>query len=94
MGGFFYFSHMKKFPFIAAITLCLLSCSSQDDPFCDCLNATDNLNDYTEKLMTRQATTEEAEKVKELRTKKDEACKAFETMDGPTMLKKKEACEQ
>ena len=94
MGGFFYFSNMKKFSLLVGTALCLLSCSSQDDAFCNCLSATESLNNYTEKLMSKQATAEEAEKVKELRNEKDKACKAYETMDGPTMLKKKEACEQ
>lgn len=84
---------MKKISILVFSSALFVSCSSQD-PFCDCLDATDSMNKYTEKLMSRQATEEEAEKVKELRTLKNEACKAFETMDGPTMLQKKEACEQ
>lgn len=80
--------------FFISASIVLVSCSSKDDAFCDCLSATDSLNNYTEKLMSRQATSAEVKEVKELRQKKDKACEAYETMDGPTMRQKKEACEQ
>jgi hypothetical protein len=56
--------------------------------------AGEELNDFAQKLMDREATKEEAVKLRALRSKKDTTCKAYETMDGPTMIEKKKTCEE
>ena len=81
------------------VSVCLLialcsSCSTKDAAFCECMSAGEELNNYAQDLLEGDVTEVEATKLKGLRTKKDEACKAYETMDGPTMLEKKEACEK
>ena len=70
------------------------SCSTKDAAFCDCMSAGEELNDFAQNLMEGEATEEQASKLKNLRTKKDKACEPYETMDGPTMIEKKKACEE
>lgn len=75
------------------ISLALYSCSNRDEAFCDCMKAGEELNNFAQKLMEQEATESEAKELKSLRDNKKEACKAYETMDGPTMIEKKKACE-
>ena len=79
--------------FISA--LLLVGCSSnKDQAFCDCLDATEKLNNFSEPFMTKHPTEEEQTKLKDLQKKKDEACSEYETLDGETARQKKEACEE
>ena len=70
------------------------SCSNKDAAFCECMSAGGGVDDYAQDLMEGEATKEQATKLKDLRTKKDIACASYETMDGPTMIEKKKACEE
>lgn len=73
----------------------LVSCSSnKDEAFCDCLEATETLNTYSQKFMSETPEPAERQKLLDLQVKKDSSCVAFETLDGETARKKKEACEQ
>lgn len=84
---------MKKLTIVALFSIILISCSNRDEAFCDCMSAGEELNNYAQKLMEHEATKTEAQELKVLRDKKQAACKAYETMDGPTMIEKKKACE-
>lgn len=79
---------MKKLVFLSII---LVSCSSNDS-FCDCLEAGENLNEFSATLFEDEPTLADKEKLKELRNKKDKACEAFSTMSGEELLKRKKNC--
>ena len=73
----------------------ITACSSdKDQAFCDCLEATETLNNYSQPFMTKQPTEDEQAKLKDLQKKKEDACVEYETLDGETARQKKEACEQ
>lgn len=84
---------MKK-AILPISVLLLFSCSTPSDPFCDCLEAGEKLNNFSEKLMEGSATEDEATELKQLRDAKKSACEEYETMDGATMREKKAACEE
>ena len=76
----------------------LASCSGEeevkkDDQFCACLQATENLNEVSSKLMEGEITIESENAVKDLRAKKDKLCKKYATLSGAENRKKKELCE-
>lgn len=85
---------MKKRGIIAVVGLLFIGCSTKDESFCACMDAGEKLNDYAQHLMVKPATEKQAKELKELRTKKDKACAAYKTMDGPTMLEKKKTCAE
>lgn len=84
---------IKPVLFISALVL--FSCSSdKDTAFCDCLEATETLNNYSQQFMSKTPNETESMKIKDLHAKKDSICATFEMIDGPTAKKKKEACEE
>jgi hypothetical protein len=90
---FLYIRVMKKmiFPVLAII---LFSCSNKDEQFCKCLQAGEQLNEYSVKLLEGDVTQEKASKLKELKSKQKEACKDYQTMKGDEMLKRKKECAE
>lgn len=75
------------------LALVLGSCSSGNTPFCDCMKAGEELNEFSQTLFEKEVTPKEAEKMKSLREKKDELCAAYVTMGGQEMLELKKDCE-
>ena len=82
---------MKKLLFVA-LPLFVISCSSKDEQFCKCLNAGEELNDYSAKMMTEEVTQEKANKMQQLKDAKKKECVDYQTMMGDEMLKRKAEC--
>lgn len=84
---------MKSIFLIPALTL-LISCSSKDDKFCDCLEAGEKLNNFTTTLFDKDITSEMKKEMETLKNHKKEKCKAYEMMSGEKMLELKKECEE
>jgi hypothetical protein len=69
------------------------ACSSKDEQFCQCLNAGQELNRYTQQFFDRMPSSYEEERVKELKGIKSNACKDYQLMSGKIMRQKKVECE-
>ncbi len=82
---------MYKYIFVLAVFCC--SCSSGDDAFCECLSAGEELNNETQKFFDTAPSEDDAKRIEELKTKKNEACKNYTMMGGDEMRKLQEACE-
>lgn len=83
---------MKNLLIISSI-LILSACNSKDEQFCECLKAGEELNVFSSSLLQEEITKEKSDKLKNLKKLKTEACKDYQTMDGPEMLKKKAECQ-
>jgi hypothetical protein len=86
---------MKKSTFLVGVLslVVLSSCKEKDQRFCDCLNAGEELNAFSSKMMTGEVTKEQDAKLQQLMRKKAQVCAPYQKMKGPEMLKKKEGCE-
>jgi len=82
---------MKRLLFIA-VPLMLAACSSKDEQFCKCLNAGEELNDFSAKMLTEEVTQEKANKMQQLKDAKKKECADYQTMMGDEMLKRKTEC--
>jgi len=83
---------------IALTAFAFVSCSGEagikkDEQFCECLKATDDLNDVSSKLMEGDISEEDRKQVKELTATKKKLCEKYETMSGKDNAKRKELCE-
>lgn len=87
---FFYLRFMKKFLFV--VVLIVASCSGKDDQFCKCLEAGEALNNYSTELFNQEMDQSKADRLKELKNAKKEACANYQTMSGEEMLKRKKEC--
>ncbi len=84
---------MRKGWFLGFVAL-LSACSSEENQFCACMEAGKKLDAETARIFDEEITSEQADKIKKLKTEQEEACANFQTMGGRDMLKLKEACEQ
>lgn len=86
-----------KTALLAIAVVAMSSCSGEedvkDDQFCECLQATEDLNEVSSTLMEGGITVESQNKVKELRAKKDKLCKKYSKLSGAENKKKKKLCE-
>jgi uncharacterized membrane protein len=78
---------------IPALTL-LISCSSKDEKFCDCLDAGEKLNNFSTTLFDKDITSEMKKEMEALKKDKQEKCKAYEMMSGEKMLELKKECAE
>lgn len=83
---------MKSF-YLLAVVLCF-SCSSKDTQMCSCLEEGKQLNDFSAKMLTTDATEADLKKMKALKAKKTKACAPFQEMSGEEMLKRQKDCEE
>ena len=95
MPVFIYFRNMKKTSVLFAIVLIMTSaCSgSRDDQFCKCLKASEGLNALSSELMAGDIDQAKADKLKELKRIKKEACVNYTSMSGKDMLECKAECK-
>lgn len=81
-----------------ALLTVLWACSGddaeKDEQFCKCMEVGDELNKYSAELLERQATAEDAKKMKELRDQSKKECSKYYQMSGEEMLKRKKACKK
>lgn len=82
---------MKKV-LIPGLIAVLVACSSKDEQFCKCLKAGEELNEYSNKMLTEEVTQEKADKLKALKDTKKKECADYQTMKGDEMLKRKAEC--
>jgi hypothetical protein len=74
--------------------LILFSCSQKDEKFCACIKESESLNSLNQKILRGDSINSESIKeVKEQINRKKDACKDYEYMTGPDMLKLKKSCE-
>ena len=87
---------MKRSTFpILISTLLFVSCSgSKDDQFCKCLKASEELNELSNDVLSGGVDQHKADKLKELKAQKKEACKDYTTMGGKEMLERKSECSE
>jgi hypothetical protein len=83
---------MKTILFSFSI-LILFSACSDNTKICDCLDAGENLQSFSAKMFSREASTKDLSEMKRLKKIQLEKCKDFQTMDGKKMLELKEECE-
>jgi hypothetical protein len=76
------------------LTLVLTSCGNQQEKFCSCLNVGEELNNYAQKILQEELSSEKVKKLAALRQSKREVCSEFETMAGAELLQLKAACEK
>ena len=75
-------------------SLILFSCSQKDEKFCACIKESESLNTLNQKILRGESITSESIKeVKDQIKRKKDACKDYEYMTGPEMLKLKKSCE-
>lgn len=83
---------MKKMFFIGSILL-FTACNSKDDQFCKCLQAGEELNDFSTTLFEGEITDTKAKKLETLKENKEKECADYQTMKGEEMLKRKSECK-
>ena len=75
-------------------SLILFSCSQKDEKFCACIKESESLNTLNQKILPGESINSESVKeVKDQINRKKDACKDYEYMTGPEMLKLKKSCE-
>ncbi len=74
----------------------LAACGSgEKTPFCKCMEAGNELNEYSSKILEKSEIDSKAEsKMKELKATKKKLCKEYEMMSGAEMLELKRACTE
>jgi len=77
---------------LPALIFCLCACGPTDPKMCDCLDAGDKLNQFSSKLLSKEATPKEVAEMKKLKADKTSKCKDYQTMSGEEMLKRKAEC--
>ena len=83
---------MKTILFSFSI-LILFSACSDNTKICDCLEAGKQLETFSAKMFTREASAKDLSEMKRLKKNQMQKCKDFQTMDGKKMLELKEECE-
>lgn len=72
----------------------LASCSSGSGDFCECLEVSDELQQYSNALFEKEKIGDtEVNKMDELKAAKKKACAEYETMGGEEMLELKKNCK-
>ena len=84
---------MKKVV-VLYVLLIFYSCSQKDEKFCACIKESESLNSLNQKILRGDSINSESIKeVKDQIKRKKDACKDYEYMTGPDMLKLKKSCE-
>ena len=71
----------------------IVACSSKDEQFCQCMEASEKFNVVANKIIQNGADKVLESEFKTLKVKKENACEKFLTMGGKEMLEKKAACQ-
>lgn len=89
MNRWFFYA-MKRQLIITA--LLFASCSSKDEKFCNCIEASEKLNEKTNQFFDKAPSESEAADIKELKENKNNLCADYQEMDGEKMRQLKDAC--
>jgi hypothetical protein len=85
------FMKLRLLVILAFFALFITSCS--EDSICDCIRASDELNNKYDQLRTKELSVKGQKEVKELIRTKKAKCKEFEQMSGPEMMERKASCK-
>lgn len=83
--------------YILPLVLIVSACgSSETTPFCECVNASEALNDAQVELMdsNEEIANADPKKMEKLREQKEKTCKEFETVSATEALALKKECEE
>ncbi len=78
--------------FASFLTLSILTSCGGRDSICDCIDASNKLNEKSAKVLAKDATSEDEKTLKALRAEKKKKCVDFEKMSGPELIERKESC--
>jgi hypothetical protein len=82
---------LRLLAILAFFALLITACS--EDSICDCIRASDELNNKYDQLRTKELSVKGQKEVKELIRTKKAKCKEFEQMSGPEMMERKASCK-
>jgi hypothetical protein len=85
---------MKRFAVLGLVVFVAFSCKESDPQFCECMKAGEELNAFSAELLNGDITAEKDRKLQDLKQRKKQACKNYQTMNGSEMLEKKAGCER
>lgn len=71
-----------------------IACNPKDEAFCKCLSESEKLNDKSQEIFQNGVNENNAKELKALKEKQSKACENYKNMNGPDMLKRKEACKK
>ncbi len=71
----------------------IVACSTKDEKFCQCMEASEKFNVVANKIIQKGADKALESEFKSLKAKKEKSCEKFLTMGGKEMLEKKAACQ-
>ena len=77
---------------IIIVALFFVSCSGGDNQFCECMNAGEELNNYSSELLSNGVENVNEREMNKLRSKKDSLCSPYELMGGDDLSALKESC--
>ncbi len=83
---------MKKVMLVSFI-FTLIGCSQKDEKFCECLKIGEELNAFSNEILNKGANDTSSEKLKALKKNKENACQAYQKMDGEKMIELKSQCD-
>jgi hypothetical protein len=78
--------------FASIFTLFTITSCGEKDSICDCIDASNKLNEAASKVLVKEATAKDEKTLKTLRTEKKKKCAEFENMSGTEMMERKESC--
>ncbi len=79
---------------LPSLIFCLVACSQKDQKMCDCLDASEELNKFSSKMLTKEANEKDVAEMKKLRASKTKKCFEYQIMSGKEMLKRKAECAE
>lgn len=85
---------MKLRLLICTILLLSSTSCSREDAICECIRASEELSNYSSKVLKGTEKIEDAKiKLDTLRKTRNIKCEDYQTMSGEQMLKKKKTCK-
>ncbi len=73
--------------------LCLMTTSCSEDSICDCIDAGEKFNQFTQKQLDNPGANIDTKEFKRLKDDKVKKCAEFQKMGGPEMLERKASCK-
>lgn len=78
--------------FASIFTLFTITSCGEKDSICDCIDASNKLNQAASKVLVKEATAKDEKTLITLRAEKKKKCAEFENMSGTEMMERKESC--
>lgn len=77
---------------LLAVALMMVSCSSKDEQFCECLELSEQLTQASRAALIANPTQADIEKIDSIKQIKLQRCEQYEVMGGEELLKKRNDC--